>query len=95
MKVSAHIRNKAAKCTIINIENAKVIINDEVYLVIAADVQGSNDKIYRVLVYRSKESGRDWSSCNCMGCQFTHMCSHIYAVEDRPHNTKSVIYDND
>jgi hypothetical protein len=91
---SPKIIKDSENCDIINLDSQGRIINDELYLIIAADVAASTGGVYRVLIYRSKSSGRDWSSCNCTGFLFTFMCKHIYAVEDRAHNTKSIDYDN-
>lgn len=74
---------------IINLKSKKSMINDELYLVIMADVAGSTGGVYRVNIYRSKHSRRDWSTCNCTGFLFKFMCKHIYAVEDREHNVKT------
>lgn len=93
-KPSPKIMNGAQKCDIINLESYTQFINGELYLTIAADVAASTGGVYRVLIYRSKRSGRDWSSCNCVGCQFTHMCKHIWAVEMKQHNILSAEYDN-
>lgn len=93
-KPSPKIMSAAQSCDIINLESWTQFINDELYLTIAADVAASKGGVYRVLIYRSKSSGRDWSSCNCIGCQFTHMCKHIWAVEMKEHNKNSVDYDN-
>ena len=91
---SAKIIRDSQDCDIINLDSHGREINNEMYLVIAADVAASTGGVYRVLIYRSKHSERDWSSCNCAGFMYTSMCKHIYAVEDRAHNPKSVDYDN-
>ena len=91
---SAKIIRDSQDCEIINLDSHGRLINDELYLVIRADVCASTGGVYRVLIYRSKSSGKDWSSCNCKGFLFTYMCKHIYAVEDRAHNTKSIQYDS-
>jgi hypothetical protein len=91
---SPKIIRDSQDCDIINMDSHFRVIADELYLIIAADVAASTGGVYRVLIYRSKRSGRDWSTCNCTGFLFTFMCKHVYAVEDRAHNTKSVDYDN-
>tara|TARA_Y100000592_G_scaffold60702_1_gene94849 strand:- start:361 stop:651 length:291 start_codon:yes stop_codon:yes gene_type:complete len=91
---SGKIIKGSQDCKIINLDSQGRMINDELYLIIRADVCSSKGGVYRVLIYRSKSSGRDWSSCNCKGFFFTEMCKHIYAVEDRAHNTKSIDYDS-
>ena len=91
---SGRIIRDSQKCQIINLDSHGTTINDELYLVIRADVCASKGGVYRVLIFRSKSSGRDWSSCSCEGFYFTEMCKHIYAVEDRAHNTKSIDYDS-
>jgi len=93
-KPSPKIMSQAQHCEIINLQTRKDFINDELYLIILADVAASKGGVYRVLIFRSKTSGKDWSSCNCIGCQFTHMCKHIWAVEMKEHNKLSVDYDN-
>ncbi len=89
-KYSDWIVRQSEEVEIINIGSRKRIINDELYLVVIADVAGSTGGVYRVLVYRSKTSGRDWSSCNCTGFLFKSRCKHVYAVEERDHNIKTL-----
>ncbi len=86
---SDHIIKAAEDVEIINLESRVREINEETYLVILADVAGSKGGVYRVLIYRSKSSGRDWSSCNCTGFLFKYRCKHLYAVEIKDHNRKS------
>ena len=91
---SPRIMNGAQNVTIINLQSWTQTINDELYLTIAADVAGSKGGVYRVLIYRSKTSGRDWSSCNCTGFFFHFICKHVWAVEMKQHNQRSVDYAN-
>lgn len=84
---SDHIIKAAQDVDIINLESQVREINGELYLVILADVAGSTGGVYRVLIYRSKESGRDWSTCNCTGFLFKYRCKHLYAVEIKDHNS--------
>ncbi len=85
---SDYIMRAAQEVEIINLESHTREINNELYLVIIADVAGSKGGIYRVLVYRSKHSGKDWSTCNCKGFMFSGRCKHLYAVEIKNHNPK-------
>ena len=85
-KVSKRIIDGSEEVEIINLDACKTEINGELYLVIAADVVSSDRGVYRALIYRSKSSGRDWSSCNCKGFYFTSMCKHLYHLEEREHN---------
>ena len=85
-KVSHHIIHKSQEVEIINLDAFRRDINGELYLVIAADVVTGDRGVYRCLIYRSKSSGRDWSSCNCQGFYFSYMCKHLYHLEEREHN---------
>lgn len=86
---SDHIIKAAEDVEIINLESRVREINEETYLVILADVASSKGGVYRVLIYRSKESGRDWSTCNCTGFLFKYRCKHLYAVEIKDHNRRA------
>jgi hypothetical protein len=84
--VSRHIIDASEDVEIINLESRGREINGELYLVIIADVASQDRGVYRSLIYRSKYSGRDWSSCNCSGFYYTSMCKHLYHLEEREHN---------
>lgn len=84
--VSRHIIDASEDVEIINLDSQGREINGELYLVIAADVVSKDRGVYRCLIYRSKYSGRDWSSCNCSGFYYTSMCKHLYHLEEREHN---------
>lgn len=83
---SDYIIRAAEDVEIINLSTRVREINEEIYLVTLADVAGSKGGVYRVLIFRSKHSGRDWSSCNCTGFMFKYRCKHLYAVEIKNHN---------
>lgn len=85
-KVSHHIMHKSQEVEIINLDARRADINGELYLVIAADVVTPERGVYRCQIFRSKSSGRDWSSCNCKGFFFSYMCKHLYHLEEREHN---------
>lgn len=85
-KVSQHIIRASEEVEIINLDARRTEINGELYLVIAADVVSKDKGVYRALIYRSKSSGRDWSSCSCQGFYYTSMCKHLYHLEEREHN---------
>lgn len=93
---SKKIIKDADNVEIINLISEKRIINEELYLVILADVYSIDGKggVYRCLIYRSKSSKKDWSTCNCKGFFFTYMCKHLYRLEDRQHNIKSTNNDS-
>ena len=87
--VSKHIIDASEEVEIINLDALKTEINGELYLVIAADVVSKDKGVYRALIYRSKSSGKDWSSCSCTGFQYTSMCKHLYHLEEREHNPRT------
>jgi len=73
MLFSEYIKKQAVEKKVSHILIREELVFDELYLVIAALVNG-----YRVSVFISTH--KSWYTCNCIAYKHSRPCSHIYAA---------------